>query len=308
MNVVTASLLSLLGLVLLSFGADRLVRSSSRLAMQLGVSPLVVGLTLVAYGTSAPEIVASVIATLEGHADVAIGNILGSNVANLGLILGSTAILATVLVAPAVLRRELPLMVGVTLLFALLCFRLELGRTTGLLFLGLLVGINYFSFRWAERTGPSGVERPAGSLAMNLLWIVLGLGLLLGGAHLLVSSAVRLARTLEVPELVIGITVVAVGTSVPEFATSIVAGLRKEADLVVGNIVGSNLFNVLGALGLSAAIRPIQVDSSLLGFEVPALVAMTLLTTVFLYTGRRLVRWEGIVLFACYVGFLAVVL
>ncbi|HXV59434.1 MAG TPA: calcium/sodium antiporter [Vicinamibacteria bacterium] len=308
MSVLTASLLCLLGLTLLSFGADSLVRSSSRLAMQLGISPLVVGLTLVAYGTSAPEIVASVVATLEGHADVAIGNVLGSNVANLGLILGATAILATVLVAPAVLRRELPLMVGVTLLFAVLCFRLELGRITGLVFLGLLAGINYLSFRWAERTGPPDIERPGGSLAMNVLWIAFGLGLLLGGAHLLVSSAVSLARSLGVPELVIGITLVAVGTSVPELATSIVAGLRKEADLVVGNIVGSNLFNVLGALGLSAAIRPIPVDSRLLGFELPALVGITLLATLFLYTGRRLVRWEGIVLFAGYLGFLAVVL
>lgn len=308
MTLGTASALALAGLVALTFGADALVRGASRLAYHFGVSPLVVGLTVVAYGTSAPEIVASVIATTQGHGAVAFGNVVGSNVANIGLILGGTAIVTPLAFAPDLVRRELPILVAVTIAFALFCMRLEIGRLAGLVALVLLVLFNYLSFRWADKV--ESAEHPAagGGLGSSVLWVVIGLGLLLVGAHVLVEAAVSLARAAGIPEIVIGITLVAVGTSVPELATSIVAGFRKEADLVVGNIVGSNLFNILGALGLSAALRPVPVDRNALGFELPALVGMTLAMAVFLYTGRRVVRAEGVCLLLVYAIFIAIVL
>jgi cation:H+ antiporter len=319
LSVLTASLLALVGLVALTVGADGLVRGASRLAVHFGVSPLAVGLTVVAYGTSAPELLASVVASLEGHAAVAVGNVLGSNVANTGLILGGTAMLAPVLVARSVLRRELPLMLATTVLFYLCGLRLGIGRATGVLFLGLLALFNLFALRWARRDAVAALEigdgngnannekRNKGPIGSSLFATLFGLSLLLGGAHLLVLGAVRVAQAIGLSDFVIGVTLVAVGTSLPELATSFVAALRKEADLVVGNIVGSNLFNILGALGLSAAIRPLPIDGRLLRFEFPALASFTLAMAVFLVTGRKVSRWEGLVLVFGYVAFVVVV-
>ena len=307
MSFAATAFLAIIGLVALTIGADWLVRGSSRLAAHFGVSPLLIGLTVVAYGTSAPEIVASVVAAMRGYGDVTVGNVLGSNAANIGLILGGTAVLAPLAVAPAVLRRELPLMVAVTVTVGLLATRLQFGRVTGVAFLVTMVLFNYLSIRWA-RTGadsPETTTRPKSFLVSSAAFAVFGLGLLLGGAHLLVSSAVTLARGMGLNEFVIGVTLVAVGTSLPELATSLVAGLRKEVDLVVGNIVGSNLFNLLGALGLSAAIRPLPVEEAALHFEFPYLVGLTLVMALFLYTGKRLVRWEGVGLLLSYAVFIA---
>ncbi len=308
MSVGTASLLALVGLVALTLGADGLVRGSSRLAVHFGVSPLAVGLTVVAYGTSAPELVASVVASFEGHAEVAVGNVLGSNLANTGLILGGTALLAPVLVARSVLRREVPLMVAATALFYLFGLRLGIGRSAGLCFLGLLVLFNVLALRWSRREAASirndeTRERETGPIGSSVFQTVFGLALLLGGAHLLVLSAVRLAHAMGLSDFVIGVTLVALGTSLPELATSFIAALRKEADLVVGNIVGSNLFNILGALGLAAVIHPLPIDAALLRFEFPVLALFTLAMVVFLRTGHRVSRWEGLVLFAGYFAF-----
>jgi cation:H+ antiporter len=311
LSVVTASLLAVVGLVALTVGADALVRGSSRLAIHFGVSPLVVGLTIVAYGTSAPELVASLVAAVQGHPEVSIGNVLGSNVANTGLILGGTALLAPVLVARSILRRELPLMTGATVLFALVALRLELGRVTGLVFIVLLVLFNYLTFRWSRQDTPpvdSSEERLHGSRTSSLLLTAGGLLFLLGGAHLLVVSAVSLAQRVGVSDFVIGVTLVAIGTSLPELATSFVAGLRKEVDLVVGNIVGSNIFNILGALGLSAAVTPIPIESRLLRFEFPALLVFTFGMALFAWTGRVVSRFEGLLLVAGYFVFIALVL
>ncbi len=301
MSFITASALSFAGLLLLAFGADWLVRGSSRLATHFGVSPLLVGLTVVAYGTSSPEIVASVIAALSGHAEMTVGNVLGSNIANVGLILGCAAIMAPLKVAASVLRRELPLLLGVTVLVFACALRLELGRGVGLVFIALLVFFNYLSIRWARGEAPPAVDRPpTHGLASSSAFTVFGLILLLGGAQLLVTGAVSLARSIGLSEFIIGATLVAVGTSMPELATAFVAGLRGEADLVVGAIIGSNMFNILGALGVSATLRTLPIDEALFHFELPALVGFTLLMAAFLYTGRRLVRWEGIVLLCSY--------
>ena len=306
MSSLTASALSFAGLVILALGADWLVRGASRLATHFGVSPLLVGLTVVAYGTSSPEIVASVIAALGGHPEMTVGNVLGSNVANIGLVLGCIAIVAPMKVAASVLKRELPLLLGVTVLFFACALQRELGRGVGLAFIVLLVFFNYLSIRWARDEAPP--SRPATpsthSLASSSAFTVFGLILLMGGAQLLVTGAVSLARSIGLSEFIIGATLVAVGTSTPELATSFVAGLRGEAVLVVGAIIGSNLFNILGAIGVSATLRTLPIDEKLLYFELPALVGFMLLMAIFLYTGRRIVRWEGMVLLGCYAVFM----
>ena len=271
------------------------------------ISPLVIGLTVVAYGTSAPEIVASLVAAATGYPEMTVGNVLGSNVANIGLILGATAIVTPLAIAPTVLRRELPFLVFVTLLLGYLAYRLEIGRAAALVFVGLIIAFNTFSLRWARadaQAAPPQPPPPDDSLSRSSLLTMLGLGLLLGGAQLLVAGAVAIARAIGLSEFIIGVTLVAVGTSLPELATSVVAGLRRQADLVVGAIVGSNVFNILGALGLSALIQPIAIDAALLRFECPALVGFTLMTTLFLVTGKRLVRWEGAVLLGAYFAFI----
>lgn len=307
LSFTTASVLSLIGLVGLIFGADLLVRGASRLAAQFGISRLAVGLTVVAYGTSAPEIVASLMAAAGGYPEMTVGNVLGSNVANMGLILGATAIFAPLAIAATVLRRALPFMVGVTLLFGFLALRLEIGRGVGLVFIGLLIVFSILSLRWARDDNDGSSERapPQGSLAHSSGLTIAGLALLLGGAQLLVTGAVSIARDLGLSEFIIGVTLVAIGTSLPELAASLSAAMKRQADLVVGTIIGSNVINILGALGLSALIRPITIDASLLRFEFPALIGFTLVTALFLYTGKRLVRWEGVLLVGGYVGFIA---
>ncbi len=310
MSTATAGLFTFLGLLGLGLGADVLVRGATRFAKELGLSPLIIGLTVVAYGTSAPEIAASVVAAVEGHAEVALGNVIGSNIANIGLILGAAAIVTPLPVARSILNRELPIMIAVSSLLFFYAFRLELDQFAGVSFLGLLIIFNWLSFRWAkssaaESSTTTAIDRRA--LVRSLVTTAAGLAVLLGGAQLLVKGAVTLARVMGLSELVIGITLVAVGTSLPELATSVVAGLRREADLVVGNIVGSNLFNILGALGLSATIRPIAVRGSLLHFELPMLMVFTLSMAAFLYTGRKLARWEGCFLLLTYSLFITLV-
>lgn len=291
----------------LTLGADWLVRGASRLAFQFGVSPLAIGLTVVAYGTSAPEIVASVVAAATGYPEMTVGNVLGSNVANIGLILGATAIVTPLVIAPTVLRRELPFLVAVTVLLAVLALRLSIGRWTGVAFIALLVVFNALSLRWsrAEAVDSEGTPPTRVNLPQSSMLTIVGLGLLLGGAQVLVAGAVTIARAVGLSEFVIGVTLVAVGTSLPELATSVAAGLRRQADLVVGAIVGSNVFNILGALGVSAAIHPIELDPALVRLEFPALVIFTIVTAILLYTGSRLLRWEGVVLLCGYAAFIA---
>jgi cation:H+ antiporter len=309
MSLSLAAVFSLLGLVGLTIGADALVRGATRLATSLGVSPLVVGLTVVAYGTSAPEIVASVVAALQDRGQITVGNVVGSNIANIGLILGATAIATPIPVARSLLKRELPILLAVTFLFALLSLRLSLDIWVGLSFLLLLLLFNYLTFVWTKAedspdADPTRAERKQETLP-SLGLTALGLLLLLGGAHLLVEGAVAIARAVGIDDFIIGVTLVAVGTSLPELATSVVAGLRKEADLVVGNLVGSNLFNLLGALGMASLIRPLAIPEALWSFELPALFVFTVAMAVFLSTGRRVVRIEGVVLLAAYAAFIA---
>ncbi len=251
-----------LGLVALSFGAEWLVRGASRIAVVLRVSPLVIGLTIVAYGTSTPEMMASVVAAVRGHADITLGNVLGSNIANIGLILGLVALIAPLRVSMRLMRRELPIMVGVTLLFYFLAWRLYFGRFTGVGFLLGLVVFTVLVLRWARRE-PETIQAEYESydragrrsehpvLRTSILLAVGGMLVLFAGGDLVVRGAVPLARLMGISDIVIGASLVAVGTSLPELATALVAARRRQADIIIGNLVGSNLFNILGALGLS---------------------------------------------------------
>ncbi len=304
-----------LGLAALSFGAEWLVRGASRIAVVLRVSPLVIGLTIVAYGTSTPEMMASVVAAVQGHADITLGNVLGSNIANIGLILGLVALIAPLRVSMRLMRRELPIMVGVTLLFYFLAWRLYFGRFTGVGFLLGLVVFTVLVLRWARRE-PETIqaeyesydragrrsERPV--LRTSILLAVVGMLVLFAGGDLVVRGAVPLARLMGISDVVIGASLVAVGTSLPELATALVAARRRQADIIIGNLVGSNLFNILGALGLSALIRPVHVAPSLLRFEFLALLLFTGAMAVVLHTGQRVSRAEGGVLLALYVVFM----
>jgi cation:H+ antiporter len=314
--MLTSLLLLGLGVAALYFGAEWLVRGASRIALALGVQPLFVGLTIVAFGTSAPELVVCVVAAAQGNTDVALGNVLGSNIANVGLILGLSAAVAPVGVSLRLAQRELPFMMAATLVVYALAWRASFGRLEGLLLFLALFVFTWLALRWARREPPAVVAefesaqqvRVAGKslqAARDIALVVVGLGALTGGGHLLVVAAVDLARRAGISEFIIAATLVAVGSSLPELATSVVASLRGESDILVGNLVGSNLFNILGALGLAAVVRPIGVNPEVLGFEFVALLVFSAAMATVLRRGHQVDRWQGFALLAAYAGFVA---
>lgn len=308
-----------LGLLALYLGAEWLVGGAARVARRLGTSPLVVGLTIVAFGSSAPELLVGVVASAQDRSDVVLGNVLGSNILNIALILGVSALARPLHVGMRLMSREAPLMVVVSVAVAGMMLDGHLGRVDAVVLLvGFLafiayvlraaqdepaeVAAEYVQFESAER-GP-----PRGALGRDVALIVLGLLGLLVGAQFLVMSAVFFARLVGVSEVVIGLTVVAVGTSLPELATCVVAAVRRESDIALGNAVGSNLFNLLSILGVSALIRPITVAPGLLTFEVPAMILFALLLVPLAWRGRVLGRVSGSVLLVGYVAFTALLI
>lgn len=301
------------GIVLLIWGADLLVRGAAYLAALAGVSPLVIGLTVVAFGTSAPEFAVSLRATLVGQADLTLGNVLGSNIANVLLILGLAALAAPLLVAPRVLRREVPAMIGASLLLWLLAADGAIGRLDGLLLVVLLAAFLTATVATGRRSPPPATDEPAtaargrSSLPRNLGLLILGLVLLVVGAQWLVDGAVAFARFFELSELIIGLTVVAVGTSLPEIATSVLASLRGEREIAVGNVVGSNIMNILGVLGLTALLAPspILVPASAFAFDLPVVVATAVACLPIFFNGLMIARWEGALFLAYYVAYTA---
>lgn len=311
-----------IGLVGLYYGAEWLVRGAARLARTLGISALIVGLTVVAFGTSAPELVVSVVAGIRGQSGVAVGNVVGSNVANVGLILGLAALVSMMKVEMRLITREMPVMLLATLAFLVLALDGTLSRLDAALLLAGFVTYLLLMLH-AARAEPSLIETEFADFAeaaemidrggephylRNAFLIVIGLVGLAGGAQLLVTSAVFFARSLGISELVIGLTVVAIGTSLPELATSVVAAFRGEADIAVGNVVGSNIFNILLILGIAPLVRPLLVDQALYTFEIPVMVAFSVLLLLFGRTGLRVVRWEGALLLGGYVAFMVVLL
>lgn len=304
------------GLVLLVAGAEVLVRGAAKLAAQFGIPPLIIGLTVVAFGTSAPETAVSVQAALDGSGDLAIGNVVGSNIANVLLILGMTALVAPLIVSRQLIRLDVPIMIGASLLTFGLAWDGSLSRLDGaLLFAGVLTytGFLIYSARkdkggdddeFAKEFGLDEAPKPY-AWAINLGLIIAGLVLLVTGSNFLVEGAVTLARALGISELVIGLTVVAVGTSLPELATSILAAIKGERDIAVGNIVGSNIFNLLCVLGLASLVSPaaISVSPNALAFDFPVMIAVAVACLPIFFAGYRINRWEGLLFLAYYVAY-----
>ena len=305
------------GLVLLVAGAEVLVRGAAKLAAQFGISPLVIGLTVVAFGTSAPETAVSVQAALNGSGDIAIGNVVGSNIANVLLILGVTALVAPLVVSRQLIRLDVPIMIGASLVTFGLAWDGELSRIDGALLFAAVVAYTLFLIISSRREKAAeaddefakefGLHEPAKPHAglINAGLVIAGLVLLVVGSNFLVEGAVALARALGLSELVIGLTVIAVGTSLPELATSIMAAFRGERDIAVGNIVGSNIFNLLAVLGLASLVSPlpIGVSSSALAFDFPVMIAVAVACLPIFFAGYCIKRWEGALFVAYYVAY-----
>ena len=300
------------GLGLLYLGAQILVKGGAALALRLGLNALVVGLTVIAYGTSSPEMVVSVSASLQDNGAIAIGNVVGSNICNIALILGVCALVSPLSASAQIIRREIPIMIGVSVLLAAMLWDEQLSRLEGgVLFAGIVV-YTVLTVREAraETKGKAeqeyGEDFPAGSMGLgkSVLLVVAGLGVLVVASQLFVGGAVVLAKSWGVTEAVIGLTVVAVGTSMPEFATSLVAAVRGHGDVAIGNVVGSNIFNVLGILGIAALINPIDT-SGLSRVDLATMVVAALAMLPAARSGGVISRLEGAVLLFAYFGYTA---
>jgi cation:H+ antiporter len=317
---VSTVFLLIAGLALLIAGAEILVRGASRLAAAAGISPLVIGLTVVAFGTSSPELAVSVQSAFAGQADIALGNVIGSNIFNILFILGISAAIIPLVVAQQLVRLDVPIMIGVSLLVYLFGLNGQIGRLEGLLLFAGIVTYTVFLIRQSRKENKEvqeeyareyGDRQPHGArhTIVNLLLVVGGLALLILGARWLVDSAVSLAQALGLSELIIGLTIIAAGTSMPEVATSIVAAMRGERDIAVGNVVGSNLFNLMAVLGLTSLVAPdgVPVAAPALAFDLPVMIAVALACLPIFFTGFRVARWEGwlfLVYYASYVLYL----
>jgi cation:H+ antiporter len=296
------------GLVLLVAGASALVRGAASLALRFGVSPLIVGLTVVAFGTSAPELVVSVGAALDGAGGIAIGNVVGSNIANIGLILGVAALVRPIPIESGLLRRDVPLMLLATLAASALLLDGALGALGGAALVAALlayVGWNVYLSRVSpDQVAAEELPPMTGAAWVDPLWILGGLAGLVLGADLLVGGAVVIATTLGVSNAVVGLTVVGVGTSLPELATSLVATVRGQSAIAAGNVVGSNLFNLLGILGAAAVVAPLSAPGLTI-VDVAVMMGSALAMTLFMWTARRVGRAEGGLLLAGYVAYVA---
>jgi cation:H+ antiporter len=304
----------LIGLTVLYFGSEWLVKGSSRLAKSLHIQPIIIGVTIVAFASSAPEAGVSLVAALKKNSDIALGNILGSVIANIGLVLGISAIISPLKIQLSIIRKELPIMMGAAILFYLMALNLSIGFLEGLiLFVGIILFITYSVYQGLrEKNKNQLVEKEyekflKGKKDKRIKFILLslvGLILIIGGANLLIKSAIFIAQKLGVSELIIGITLVAVGTSMPELAISAVAAYRKEADISVGNIIGSNIFNIFFVIGAVAMIYPLSVEKNVLGFEFPAMLFFSILLIWTMKTNLTLSRTEGVILLGLYILFL----
>lgn len=307
----------LLGVAMLTLGGEALIRGALGTAQRFKVSPLLSGLVIVGFGTSAPELAVSIDAAVSGRPDIAVGNVVGSNIGNVLLILGLCAVITPLAVRPLALRRDALCGVGASVLFLILVGGSALGRADAVILLLALAGY----LIWAYRSERAPLESPTGevyraeaaevahvptALPRTLLFSVVGLVLLVGGAQVLLHGAVSLATNVGLSEAVIGLTLVAVGTSLPELTISVIAAFRRHADVAIGNVLGSNLFNLLGILGISALLQPLPVPARILQFDQWVLLGTALLLFFFLYTGRRLSRGEGIALLVGYGAYLTV--
>lgn len=307
--------LLLIGLscLILFAGAEFLVRGGASLALKLGLTPLVVGLTVVAYGTSCPELLVCLKAALAGQPDIAIGNVVGSNIFNIGVILGLSAAVFPIKTHLQVLRWDAPVVVAATILTSLTFLDGAVSRVEAAGLLAGAIAYTVWTVLLAKRDESKGHEanidvpeiKKRGNIFLDVVMIGGGLGILAFGSNLLVENAVSIAKSLGVSETVIGLTIISAGTSMPELATSMVAAFRGQSDIALGNVLGSSLFNLLFVLGGTAMIRPVST-AGLQHFDLWALIGVTVLMLPLLVTGKRLARPEGLLLFACYGAYLAV--
>jgi cation:H+ antiporter len=295
-----------LGLAVLAGGAEILVRGAARMAAALGISSLVIGLTIVSLGTSAPELAVSLGASLTDRTNIAIGNVIGSNIFNVLFVLGLCAMIAPLVVARQLVRLDVPVMIGVSLLLMVMALDGAITRLDGLWLVIGLAAYVVFAIVEGKREGADADQAPElpERRVPDILLVLAGLGLLLLGARWLVDSATVLALELGVSDLVIGLTVVAVGTSLPEVATSVVATLRGQRDIAVGNIVGSNIFNILGILGVTTLVAgSLPVPASVIRFDLPVMVAVALACMPIFATGHSIARWEGGLFFGYFLAY-----
>jgi cation:H+ antiporter len=307
------------GFVLLLLGAELLVRGASRLAAAVGVTPLVIGLTVVAYGTSTPELAVSIQAGLAGNADIAVANVVGSNIFNVLFILGACAALKPLVVSRQLVRLEVPIMIGLSGLLLVLSMDGRLGWTNGTL---LIAGIIVYTFWTIRRSRRESIERAssapqndanhpsgkkAGFIAGQALWVGVGLILLVLGSRWFVTGAVALAHAMGVSDVVIGLTIVAAGTSLPEVFTSLMATIRNERDIAIGNVVGSNIYNILMIIGVSSLVAPdgLNVAPSLINFDMEVMLAVAVACLPVFFTGYSIARWEGFLFLGCYAAYSA---
>ncbi|MGX1496260.1 calcium/sodium antiporter [Roseibium aggregatum] len=309
-----------LGLVLLVAGGDVLVRGSVGLAKRFGLSELLIGLVLVGFGTSTPELMTSVLAALNGSAGIAVGNVAGSNIANILLILGLTAVICPLRVEPAALLRDGPANLLAALAFTGLSITGFIGREAGVALVLALAAYLVLTYRMEKGTHTPSAELHRGevqlvappawktSLLLSLVMAFGGLVMILGGAHFLVAGATRLAQAAGISDAVIGVTIVAVGTSLPELVTSVIAALKRQTDIALGNILGSNLFNILGILGVTALVSPLQVPQEIMQLDIWVLLGATAILLAFSMSGWRICRREGAVMLFAYGAYTTVVL
>jgi len=306
------------GFILLVWGADRLVAGASAMARNLGVSPLIIGLTIVAFGTSAPELVVSAVAASRGNPGLAVGNAIGSNIANIGLILGITAVVYPLKVESETLKREYPLLLLIMIASFIMAADLNYSRTEGWLLLTGLAALVVWMVRYGLRRGPEDplAEEFAAEIPSDMptrtavMWLIIGLIILPLSSRFLVEGAITIARAMEVSEVVIGLTIVAFGTSLPELAAALTSALREEDDLAIGNIIGSNMFNILGVLGIAATIKPVAIDALMLRQDFPVMFLLTVLLFFMAYGIHgpgRISRKSGLLLLTIYFTYQAMI-
>lgn len=302
------------GFILLVWGADRLVAGASALARNLGVSPLIIGLTIVAFGTSAPELVVSGVAAARGNPGLAVGNAIGSNIANIGLILGITAVIYPLKVESETLKREYPLLMLIMIVSFIMAADLVYDKTEGWLLLTGLVALVMWMVRFGMQRGSDDplaeefeAEIPSDMpTTYAVLWMLVGLVILPLSSQFLVEGAVYIARSLEVSEAVIGLTIIALGTSLPELAAALTSALRQEDDLAIGNVIGSNMFNILGVLGIAAVVEPVEVEMLMLRQDFPMMFLLTVMLFFMAYgiTGPgRISRRSGFLLLSLFISY-----
>ena len=303
------------GLILLVVGAEFLVKGASRIAAILQIPPLIIGLTIVAYGTSAPELSVSVMSSFAGQGDIAIGNVVGSNICNILLVLGLSSLVAPLIVTKQIIRSDVPIMIGVSLLLLMFSWDGELSRVDSII---LFIGGMLYTLSLIYQSSKQGAEQDEFAQEYsfsdevtpivwlkNIVFIIGGTALLIFGSRWLVDSAITIAQYFQVSELLIGLTIVALGTSLPELATSVIASFRGERDIAVGNVLGSNIFNILVVLGVAGTISPngINVSNTIIRFDAPVAIAVAFACLPIFYSGKKIDRWEGLLFLFYYLAY-----